>query len=293
MKNRLQQSPLTRLRAIVLVCSTALILLIARPLAASADVITGGSFSIPSGDPNSVSTVTGGSFSIPTDNQNLTWYWSQQHAADAVHLWIEWAAVSRHDNVQSDTCWGIGHALRAADGTLEYRHFYCAVTTTNTRPYAILLHVTGQSTDTVDWDQNAVPTTWYWPSQLVANALVAEGIQWPQGHDSVSNDRCTSFGPAYGNRYQHFYCAVTLTNGAAYAVVVHVLDNRTYRVTYVGDDPTPAVEKVTPAPGQNTAANRASVNAATPFVQGMILQSHDFSNQYRYGTEFPDGDYFP
>ena len=50
---------------------------------------------------------------------------------------------------------------------------------------------------------------------------------------------------------------------------------------------------MTPAPGQNTAANTASVNAATPFVQGMILQSHDFSNQYLYGTEFPDGDYFP
>ena len=155
MKNRLHQSPLTRIGAIVLLSSTMLMLLIARPLAASADVITGGSFSIPSGDPNAVSIVTGGSFSLPTDNQNLTWYWSQQHAADAVHLGIEWAAVSRRDNVQSDTCWGIGHALRAADGTLEYRHFYCAVTTTNTRPYAILLHVTGQTSDTVAWDQNA------------------------------------------------------------------------------------------------------------------------------------------
>jgi hypothetical protein len=233
MKKQRLRLHLRRLWAIVLASGAALALQVAQPLTASADTITGGSFSIPSGDPNAVSVVSGGSFSIPNGNQNLTWYWSQQHAADAVHRGIEWHAVSRHDTVQNDTCWGIGHALRAADGTLEYRHFYCAVTTTNTQPYAILLHVTGQTSDTVEWDQNATPTTWYWPSQLVANALVAKGIQWPQGHDSVINDSCTSFGRAYGNSYQHFYCAVTLTNTATYAVVVHVLDNRTYRVTYV------------------------------------------------------------
>jgi hypothetical protein len=212
-------------------------------------------------------------------DQGDTWYWTEQYAADRIFQnGIRWGSINRMDGVRRDTCWGLGDTYTSG-GQVRYRHFYCRVWPTNDRPYAIILHVLGQTVNRVTWDQYLADTTWYWSAQRVANALVVNGITWPGGHDLINSDACTSYGKIYKGQYQHFYCLVTSTTGGRYATVVHVLNQRQYRVTYIDTETKPAAPV-----GDQQRALREQGNAT---LTNMTIQTTHFNNQIMFGTPYP------
>jgi len=212
-------------------------------------------------------------------HQGSTWYWTPQYAADRIYQnGIQWGSLNRYDRVVRDTCRGIGDVYRP-DGVVRYRHFFCQVVPTNDRPYAIILHVVGKTANRVTWDQYLSPTTWYWSAQRAANALVVNGITWPGGHDRITSDACTSYGRVFRGMYQHFYCLVTSTTGYRYATIVHVLNQRQYRVTYVDAE----TRSAPPLAGQQRAL-REQGNAT---LTQMTLQTARFNNQIMFGTPYP------
>jgi hypothetical protein len=82
---------------------------------------------------------------------------------------------------------------------------------------------------------------WYWSEQLVADALYANGIDWPRirRHDPVSGDTCWGVGYRVANaaslaHYRYFWCEVRPRSGRPYNVVVDVVAQRQYSVNFGG-----------------------------------------------------------
>jgi hypothetical protein len=224
-------------------------------------------------------------------SQETIWWWTAQYAANTlVQNGIRWDTINRTDAILSDHCWGTGEQQ---DGAPRYRHLYCTVRPNHDRPYGVILAPTSQSTAQVSFDHYLVSpglvkeTTWYWGAQLVANSLVRNGIIWPRPTgqnsatwtDGISRDICTSFGPRYVGKYQHFYCVVDSSRGNRYSILVHVTGHWTYRASYVRSDSAVA----SPATGQQ----QATVTSADVAVLHMTNEAANYSSQMRYGMDFP------
>ena len=177
------------------------------------------------------------------------WYWSEQLMADALY-WngIAWPS-GRHDRLTRDTCWGIGNPL-ASSGIRHYRYFWCEATTRQRQAYNVVVSVVARGQYSVRYAGLTKSPPEYWTAQLVADALVDNGVSWSNAYDRISGDYCSGFGRSFernGGRYfKNFLCAVDSPNRQSYLAVVDVDAYQRYSVYWV--DYNVSAQTSTPTP---------------------------------------------
>jgi len=178
------------------------------------------------------------------------WYWSEQLMANALY-WngIDWPSAGRHDRLSGDTCWGIGKQL-SSSGVRHFRYFWCEARTQAGQAYDVVVSVAAKSQYSVRYAGSTKSPPEYWTEQLIANALVDNGVSWSNAYDRVSVDYCWGFGRSFrqaGGRYfKNFFCAVDSPNRQSYVAVVNVDAYQRYSVYWV--DYNVGAETSTPTP---------------------------------------------
>jgi hypothetical protein len=200
------------------------------------------------------------------------WYWSERLIADALY-WngIDWPSAGRHDRLRKNTCWGVGKPL-SSSGISHYRYFWCEATTRQGQAYSVVVSVVARSQYSVKYAGLTKSPPEYWTSQLVANALVDNGVSWSNAYDRVSADYCAGFGRSFQRNgatyFKNFLCAVDSPNRQSYLAVVDVDASERYSVYWVDYNVGAQTSTPTPPAGPQRTEIDSSPRGTTVTIGG-------------------------